>query len=279
MNRRMSHNDNALPRTMTRRHLLEKSACAMAILTTPEWLAGCGADGISTGSTAQGTSDGTETQPLRASLPKRIAVIRIPDTRLSQAAADLALTASPETLYNHCLRTYLFAALSFRRSGARYDEELVFVAAALHDLGLVDAFMTPNQRFEVDGADAALRFLERWRVPARWAEKVWDAIALHTSVGIVTRKPPEISGVSIGAAIDATGLGLADLAPADVAEVLAAFPRLGFKQSALASIVSYCEKKPQTLLLHPWESVARRQIPNLPLPFLEDLILGAPFPE
>jgi len=258
---------------MTRRHLLEKSACAVAALTAPEWLAGCGGDEAATApSVALGTQE-------LSSLPKRVAGIRIPDTRLAQAAADLARSASPETLYNHCLRTYLFAALGYARTGVRFDEELVFVASALHDLGLVEAFMTPNERFEVDGADAALAFLERWRVPARRAEKVWDAIALHTSVGIVTRKAPEIAAVSIGAAIDATGLGLADLAAQDVAEVLAAFPRLGFKEAALASIIGYCEKKPTTLLLHPWESVARRHIPNLPLPFLEDLILGAPFPE
>jgi hypothetical protein len=272
----MIRHPNAPPDTMTRRHLLEKSACAVAALTTPQWLAGCGGDEATT---SPSVADGTQEQVALSSLPKRVAGIRIPDTRLARAAADLARSVSPETLYNHCLRTYLFAALSYERTGVRYDEELVFVASALHDLGLVDDFMTPNERFEVDGADAALRFLEQWKVPARRAEKVWDAIALHTSVGIVTRKAPEIAAVSIGAAIDATGLGLADLGANDVAEVLAAFPRLGFKKSAVASIIAYCERKPTTLLLHPWESVARRHVPNLPLPFLEDVILGAPFPE
>jgi hypothetical protein len=47
----------------------------------------------------------------------------------------------------------------------------------------------------------------------------------------------------------------------------------------VAGIISYCQRKPSTLLLHPWESVARRHIPNLPLPFLEDVILAAPFSE
>lgn len=278
----MSHEKTAPQRTMTRRGLLETGACAMAAVTAPQWLAGCGA--------GQGTyAEDSRTEPLAASqpaselakarLPKRIAGIRIPDTRLAQAAADLALSASPETLYNHCIRTYLFAALVFRQTSVRYDEELTFVAAALHDLGLVDEFMTPNERFEVDGADAAVRFLEGWHVPARWSEIVWDAIALHTSVGIVTRKAPEIASVAIGAGLDATGQGLADLAPADVAEVVAAYPRLAFKTSSVAGIISYCERKPNTLLLHPWESVARRPIPDLPLPFLEDVILSAPFAE
>lgn len=248
-----------------------------------EWLAGCAADqetSVPLDSHAESLrADRPTSEPMRARLPRRVAGIRIPDTKIAQAAADLALSASPEYLYNHCIRTYLFAALVFRQTSVRYDQELTFIAAALHDLGLVDEFMTPNERFEVDGADAAVRFLERWNVPARQAEVVWDAIALHLCTGIVTRKAPEIASVAIGAAMDAAGMGLTELAADDVAEVLAAYPRLAFKTSAVAGLISYCERKPSTLLLHPWESVARRHIPNLPLPFLEDVILSAPFLE
>ncbi|MFD0392518.1 HD domain-containing protein [Streptomyces nogalater] len=118
-----------------------------------------------------------------------------------------------------------------RPAGARYDRELAFVATVLHDLGLVEAFQTPSERFEVDGADAARRFLHRLRVPAGRVDVVWDAIALHTSAGIAARKRPEIALVSVGSALDFTGNGL-DRIPADVlAEVLGNFPGWSSRRS------------------------------------------------
>jgi hypothetical protein len=278
----MTREKTSLLPTMTRRDLLGRGACTMATLSAAPWLMDCGTvpeAGDRESRVGAGAEGKSQSAWATGRLPRRVAGIRIPDSNLAQAAAELALSVSPDNLYNHCIRTYLFAALVYKGTGVKFDEELTFVAAALHDLGLVEQFMTPNERFEVDGADAALRFLRQWRVPAARAGVVWDAIALHTSVGIVTRKAPEIAAVSIGAGIDATGNGLQNLSTEDVAEVLTAYPRLDFKKSAVASIIAYCEKKPTTLLLHPWESVGRRHIPNFPLPPLEDIILGAPFAE
>lgn len=53
----------------------------------------------------------------------------------------------------------------------------------------------------------------------------------------------------------------------------------GVIAAAKGARVASIQRKPHTLLLHPWESVARRHVPNVPLPFLEDVILGAPLPE
>jgi hypothetical protein len=212
-------------------------------------------------------------------LPPSVAGVRIPDSRLARAAATLAQEASPAHLYNHVMRSYVFAALLFDRRGTRYDRELAFVACALHDLGLVEEYMTPTERFEVDGADAARRFLERWHVPPRRVELVWDAIALHTNSGIAARKAPEIAMVSLGAAADAAGLNLDQVSGDAVDAVLDAFPRLGFKQASLQTILSLCERKPFAHLLHPFAEVGRRHIPGFPVPTVEDLMFAAPFAE
>jgi hypothetical protein len=53
------------------------------------------------------------------------------------------------------MRTFLFGALALKRNGLAFDADEAFVAAALHDLGLLPAFASPAQSFEVDGADAA----------------------------------------------------------------------------------------------------------------------------
>jgi hypothetical protein len=235
-----------------------------------------------TGTTSAGAgarSGADRCGPAGVMLPASVAGVAIPDSRLARAAATLAHTASPQHLYNHVMRTYVFAALLFDQRGARYDRELAFVGCALHDLGLLDAYMSPNERFEIDGADAARRFMDEWHVAASRAEVVWDAIALHTSSGIAVRKAPEIAMVSLGASMDAAGLNLDQIPPTAVEDVLTAFPRLGFKQAAIQTIISLCQRKPLAQLLHPFAEVGRRHIPDFAVPTIEDLMLAAPFTE
>lgn len=77
----------------------------------------------------------------------------------------------------------------------------------MHDLGLTERF-DAEQRFEVNGADAARAFVLEQGLSDEKAEIVWDAIALHTSIGIAIRKQPEIALVHLGATADLLGSGL-----------------------------------------------------------------------
>lgn len=215
--------------------------------------------------------------PGREHLPRSVAGIRIPGSRLARDAVEFAREASSETLFHHVMRSYLFGCALFDRRGVSYDRELAFVAAVLHDLGLVEAYRTPAERFEVDGADAARRFLVERRVPAERVDVVWDAIALHTDTGIATRKRPEIAMVSLGSGLDFSGNDLQQIPSGTREEILAAFPRKGFKQDALSTILSLCRTKPLSTLMHPFAEVGRRHIPDFPVPTVEDLLLGAPF--
>src|SRR5688572_2453606 len=47
-------------------------------------------------------------------LPEAVAGIEFPRTTLARAAAQLAFEASPEVLYNHLLRSYVFGGLYLR---------------------------------------------------------------------------------------------------------------------------------------------------------------------
>jgi GH35 family endo-1,4-beta-xylanase len=49
---------------------------------------------------------------------------------------------------------------------------MTFCGAVLHDLGLVPAYRRDN-RFEVDGADAARQFCSKHQVPPERADLVW----------------------------------------------------------------------------------------------------------
>ena len=56
------------------------------------------------------------------------------------------------------MRTYFFGALLGQRDSLKYDRELFYLGAVLHDLGLTEEF-SGQQRFEVDGADVARAFV------------------------------------------------------------------------------------------------------------------------
>jgi HD superfamily phosphodiesterase len=78
---------------------------------------------------------------------------------LAREATDYVRGMSAPVVFNHVLRTYLFGELLGRAKQLNFDSELFYLGAVLHDLGQTEQFMG-NQRFEVDGADAAAAFLK-----------------------------------------------------------------------------------------------------------------------
>ncbi len=211
-------------------------------------------------------------------MPKEIAGIRIPDTSLAIAATELVREVSSPALFNHVVRTYIFGEQVGRNLGMRYDTELVYIAALMHDLGLTPPFIG-TARFEVDGADAAARFLAEHSVAADKIDLVWDAIALHSSNGIADRKQPEVALVHFGAAVDVVG-AMPDQIPAEVVhQTLAAYPRLGFKKAFLEAIADVLRKKPETGFLTFMEGIGKRYIPEFQPPDVCEMILGAPYNE
>jgi hypothetical protein len=152
----------------------------------------------------------------------------LPDSRVCSAAWQLAFDVSPAFLANHCVRSYLFArelaAAQGVRGGIEYDDEIVFLSCILHDLGVTN-YGGGDQRFEVEGADAAAKFLRLHGVSEDRITPVWQSIALHTSVGLAHRFGPEQSVTFLGISLDINGLDKHVL-PAGFAErVHAAWPR------------------------------------------------------
>jgi hypothetical protein len=92
-------------------------------------------------------------------IPDRAHAVVIPDSLLAKEATDILREHSTDLLVNHSMRVFLFAAEQGRQRKLRFDPELLYVAAAFHDLGLIRKFSSPDERFEVDGANAARQFL------------------------------------------------------------------------------------------------------------------------
>jgi HD domain len=213
---------------------------------------------------------------------KSMAGVTIPDSELCKAAIDLLESSSPDFLCTHCLRTYIFGTLAVRGIGRSVsDEEAAFCAAALHDLGLVPAYRRDN-RFEVDGADAARQFCSKHQVPPERADLVWKAIALHTSAGIATRLTSEIALVHLGAGLELFGLGLDQVPPQIVEEVLANYPRMGFKTEFRNLLVEHCQHNPAAQVLNWTDDVARTAgctLRGQPIPTASQLMVAAPYDE
>src|SRR6185437_15577367 len=108
----------------------------------------------------------------------------VPDSLLAKEATGILREHSTDLLFNHSMRVYLFAAEQGRQRKLRFDPELLYIAAAFHDLGLTKTFSSADERFEVDGANAARQFLANHDVPEDQVRTVWEAIALHTTPGI-----------------------------------------------------------------------------------------------
>ena len=211
-------------------------------------------------------------------LPRQIAGIRLPDSALALKAVDLAFRVSPDVVRTHVVRTFVFGSLVGKRQGLRYDEELFFLGAVLHDLGLTPEFRSA-QRFEVAGADAADAFLRDQGVAPERREVVWDAIALHTSIEIASRKRPEIALVHIGAGVDVLGIGLDALPPTLVAETIEALPRHDFKNTFLSTLVETLAKAPQSATMTWLSETASEHVPSCRLPSFVSLMKSAPFHE
>jgi hypothetical protein len=215
--------------------------------------------------------------PQRGALPREVAGVSLPDTPLACAATDTARAASPPFLFNHCMRTYVFAALLAAHDGVAYDAELIFVATALHDLGLTTRYATPNHTFEMDGADAAKSFLVSRGVAEARAELVWNAIALHTSV-LLEHQPPQVRLVGSGAGADVFGSGLELLGAGQVQAVLAAFPRGDFNRQFRDLLVDHCRRKPFVQRGTWLEGLCRAHNPGLAYPDLESRLLSPHLP-
>jgi hypothetical protein len=174
------------------------------------------------------------------------APVAIPDSRLAREATELIRSAESDLLYNHSLRVYSFGALQGNRLGLSYDPELLFIGAMFHDLGLVDGHRSEHNRFEVDSANAAREFLNAHGVAPDAVRIVWDAIALHTTPGIPEHKEPEVALVTRGVEFDVLGMGYDDIAAEDREAVLAAYPRVNFKESIIQAFADGMAYRPDT---------------------------------
>ncbi|WP_028937721.1 HD domain-containing protein [Pseudonocardia spinosispora] len=185
--------------------------------------------------------------------PKATAdLITLPGTPLAEAVLNLIHPVETPSVFNHSIRSYLFARLVAGRlglsGGSDYDDDLLFSACAMHDLGVAPDG-PHRQRFEVEGADRAAEFLTGRGVSTSDADQVWQAIALHSSPGIAERRGTLCVLVREGVALDFGGPMGANHVEALTDEqadaVHLVYPRLDMVRSLTDAIVAHAAKNPK----------------------------------
>jgi len=168
----------------------------------------------------------------------------IPDSAFAMQAIDLANALCPEFMVRHCYRAYCFGAILAARNKMSLDRETFFVAAMLHDLGLCEAHAEDPGSFEWVGARLAHTMCLNAEQTEIRAATVHNAIALHTSVGIVEGLRPEISLLHFGTGMDLFGTRL-DEVPEDALDmVLTDYPRTHFKAEFSPCLHHQAQQKP-----------------------------------
>jgi len=151
--------------------------------------------------------------------------IAIPESKLAREVTELIRDTESELLFMHSTRVYLWGALLGSRKNVEFDPELLYVAAMFHDIGLTSNYRESQLRFEVDGANAARDFLRSHHISESDIDKVWTAVALHTTPGIPEHMHGEIALVQAGAGMDVAGRGFDELTDEERHAVIAAYPR------------------------------------------------------
>jgi hypothetical protein len=207
-----------------------------------------------------------------------LAGIKVVDTSLVRDAIDLARSSSERYLFNHVMRSWLFAVVIAEETKSALDPEILALSTVLHDLGMTDRYGAA-ERFEVDSANAARTFLKERGIAAPQAQLVWDSIALHTTRSIALHKEPEVVMTHSGIAADVIGAGL-DLIPQEKARaILTEFPRLAMKKEFRDCLSGIVRRKPATTYDNVLRDIGVRYVEGFAAPSFADLLENAPFAE
>ncbi|OCL06982.1 hypothetical protein AOQ84DRAFT_355212 [Glonium stellatum] len=195
---------------------------------------------------------------------RTVAGIEVPDTPLISKALDYARKNMDDEGYNHVVRSWLTGQASLSHMPEKdqrgIDLEAYAISTILHDLGwsINPELISPDKRFEVDGANAARDFViseggDEW--DKHRIQLVWDSIALHTTQDIAEYKEPEVALTNLGIVTEMVGPNISKglFAPGQVAvtqeefdAIAKVFPRAGFRTYFRGVMIGLCRTKPVT---------------------------------
>jgi hypothetical protein len=171
-----------------------------------------------------------------------------PDSRAAKEAEALCRELSTEALTNHCFRTYLWGKLLANQQGLKFDDELLYTACLLHDIGITEKYAT-NEKvtcFTLDSAEVALSFADRMKWDRSRQLLLAEAITLHMNVTVTLSEGIEAHLLQAGAGFDVAGLRYWELSPQVIKKVLTNYPRCGFKLRITEIMAAQAKTRPHS---------------------------------
>jgi hypothetical protein len=210
----------------------------------------------------------------------RCSALQFPDTPLVKAAIGRAREVSEPWLFNHVMRSWLFATHVALNRDMACDAEVLAVGSILHDLGLTKQHKALN-RFEVDGANAAVELVKIYApdMDVRRRQLIWDCVALHSTGSIARHKEPEVALVNAGIGVDYAGVGLDHLSEDALAVILEMFPRLAMKDRFCSCLCALASEKPASTHGTWVADFGVRFVEGYGAPSSVDALLSAPYDE
>ncbi|ARO34238.1 metal-dependent phosphohydrolase HD domain-containing protein (plasmid) [Rhizobium sp. NXC14] len=207
-----------------------------------------------------------------------LAGVSVPDTPLVNKTIDYARKNCEPYLFNHVVRSWLFAVRLGQIDSIEHDAEVVAVGTLLHDITLNERFAGPR-RFEVEGADLARTFATQSGVDGRRAQLIWDSVALNSTPSIGLYKEPEVALCTAGIGLDVIGWRYSALSSGDMARIVSEFPRLEMKQKMTKCFCCIVERNAETTYDNFARDFGERFVQGYKAPSVVDLVLNAPFGE
>ncbi|MEU5693116.1 HD domain-containing protein [Actinosynnema sp. NPDC020468] len=167
-----------------------------------------------------------------------------PDTAAARAAFEVCAQYAPPWLRNHSLRSYSWARIHAAERAVEHDDELLYVAALLHDLTLVEPFDSHRTAFEEAGGHLAWVFAAGAGWTAARRDRLAEVIVVHMRADVPAEQDPEGHLLQIAVSADVSGGKLGLFRRDTAAALLETFPRHGFAPAFLAAFRDQADRKP-----------------------------------
>ena len=209
---------------------------------------------------------------------RMLAGVSVPATAIVDRAMEYARRECEPYLFNHVVRSWLFAARIGQLQGIEHDAEVVAVGTLLHDITLNERFAGPR-RFEVEGADLARTFARDVGFDKRRAQLIWDSVALNSTPSIGLYKEAEVALCTAGICLDVVGLQYELIPSGEMKTIVTEIPRLGMKSRMTRSFCGIARSHPQTTYDNFARDFGERFVPGYKAPSAVDFVANTPFDE
>lgn len=177
----------------------------------------------------------------------RIADFPVPDTAAARGALALAQQYQSAAITAHAIRSWLWAE-GFAEIEQLHDvdHELLYVAAVLHDIGMVTQYDNHTLSYEHAGGHVAVALAAGAGWPTERRQRVLDVIVRHNWPDVDPAFDVEGHILEIATGLDISGARPDVLPDAFLREVLAAYPRGALAQEFGACVAEQAARKPAT---------------------------------